>query len=463
MPDLGATAYRLELRYAKDHSVVSGLDRVFVDDLRLVSPTGAVEVCDFDGPAAPFAVSGDWAVTSQRARSGATSLGSAAIAHSAASVAVVEFTVASLARNVRIATSHCGPVGGAHGAARKAARVVAGFAAAGAGRAAWGRRGRRFAAAHAAAATAAAVPHARTRQAVVLRRANDGNTAWEQERLLFFYEGQPIREIDLAFEQNARPVVCAERPTGSGGAPEVWLYRFDPAAGRFTFEPVCGGRTPRLVLDDPHDPQGSDVLLFYVSDENDRVEVRQQRDLYRTVYPTPLAGAEGLYLERVAKARDSRLHVVASRRDPATGRYTLDVLESTLYPLPHLERFEARGTLAAAGDLRTALFIAGVNEPFVLRGTMLPAGALREPVIVLGPLYDGERFTLAGRLSGAGSLADVYRRLEHTTGAEAFTLGGRMRPDVGSLTQVMIVRDLPGGETFSLAGTLQTSGSLTNV
>lgn len=298
--------------------------------------------------------------------------------------------------------------------------------------------------------------------AVYLARADDGNTAWEAEALLFRYDGAPVVELDLAFDQNGRALVCAERATGAGGGAEVWLYWYNPLPEfqRFTFDNLGPGRTPRVLLDDVHDLQNSDLLLFYV--HGDALVYREQRDRFAARRATPLAGA-GLYLEAVAKARDGRVHVFASRRDAATGAYTLEVLESTLYPFLQTERFELGGSLQETGALRTALFIAEVNEPFVLGGAMLRAGALREPVIVLGPLHDGERFTVAGRLSGAGSLVDVYRRLEHTTGAEAFTMGGRMRPDVGSLTQLVIVQNPPGGESYTLNGALQPSGSLVNV
>lgn len=184
-----------------------------------------------------------------------------------------------------------------------------------------------------------------------LARANDDNTAWEAWQPLFAFGGPGAHEIDLAFEQNARPVVCAERPTGSGGAPEVWLYRFDPRAGGFTFTAICAGRTPRVVLDDPRATEESDILLFYVSDANDRIEMRQQRELYETVHPTPVAGAAGLHCEDAALATDSRLHLYYSRRDAATGRYSLAVLESVPYPV----RMEMEAVTAGLGPWSAAV------------------------------------------------------------------------------------------------------------
>jgi hypothetical protein len=164
---------------------------------------------------------------------------------------------------------------------------------------------------------------------VYLRSANASvgqATAWLAEVALFSFTGGEIDELDLAFDQNGNVVVAAER------AGRVWLYWYSPTLADFTFQNFCQGRTPRVLLDDPETSEESDALLVYVSDENDRAEVRQQRDLYNTAYPTPVTGAIGLYVEEVAKAGDNRLHVVYSRRDAAAGTYTIATLESAPYP-----------------------------------------------------------------------------------------------------------------------------------
>jgi hypothetical protein len=95
---------------------------------------------------------------------------------------------------------------------------------------------------------------------VLVSRANDANTAWEAETVLFNYAGAPIVEMDLAFEQLARAVIAAERDG------EIWVYWFDPILGDFIFQNFGDGRTPRCMLDNPADPSDSDVIVFYFSD-----------------------------------------------------------------------------------------------------------------------------------------------------------------------------------------------------
>lgn len=95
---------------------------------------------------------------------------------------------------------------------------------------------------------------------VWIARANDAMTAWEAETLLFSYLGEPIVEMDVAFEQLARVVVAAER------ANEIWIYWFDPILGDFIFQNFGEGRNPRCLLDNPNDPAESDVIVFYFSD-----------------------------------------------------------------------------------------------------------------------------------------------------------------------------------------------------
>jgi hypothetical protein len=187
--------------------------------------------------------------------------------------------------------------------------------------------------------------------AVRLARANDAGNAWEAETVLFAYAGAPIVELGMAFEQNGRPVVCAERPTGAGGAPEVWLYWFKPVQAAFVFEPVAAGRTPRLLMDEPAAPYDSDVLLFYVSDAADRVEVRQQRDGYGVGLATSVTGVAQLRLEGAAKARSGAVQLRYSVRDPDTGGYALRIAETPPYPV----RMETEGVTASAVPVAAAL------------------------------------------------------------------------------------------------------------
>jgi hypothetical protein len=161
---------------------------------------------------------------------------------------------------------------------------------------------------------------------VFLARGNEANTVWEPETLLFSYSGAPILEVDLSFGQNAQPMVVCER------AGSVWLYWFDPVLQGTVFADLGPGRNPRTLLDNPRDTVDSDVVIFYVSDAADALAYRHQRDRWAAQFLTPLTGVATTYLEEVARARDGRLHVYTSHRDLAAGRYSIQALESALYP-----------------------------------------------------------------------------------------------------------------------------------
>jgi hypothetical protein len=110
------------------------------------------------------------------------------------------------------------------------------------------------------------------------------SVSYDPEFLLFEFAGVPAVEIDAAFDQQGRVFICAERPTGLGGAPEVWAYYFDPFAAAFVFVAKGSGRTPRALLDDPNDTALGDILLFYMNDNRPAICYRQQRDRYDIEY-----------------------------------------------------------------------------------------------------------------------------------------------------------------------------------
>lgn len=116
-----------------------------------------------------------------------------------------------------------------------------------------------------------------------IARENATRDGWLAETLLFNYGGVAIAEMDFCFDQNGSPIVVAER----GG--ELWIYYSDITLGGYGFRDFGPGRTPRAVLDDPLDVNGSDVLVFYVSDTG--IVYRQQRDRYAVAYPTTATGA----------------------------------------------------------------------------------------------------------------------------------------------------------------------------
>src|SRR5690606_25462265 len=170
---------------------------------------------------------------------------------------------------------------------------------------------------------------------VRLAGANGAGNAWIDEVILFTIDdgGPPITELDVAFEQNGQPVVCLERPTGTGGAPEVWIWFFDPTVPGMVLRNFGPGRTPRALLDRPMEIADSDVLVFYVADHAGRIAYRQQRDRYAVEILTPFEATEDTCLEDAAKRQDHRVVLILSERDQISGTYSLRTATTTLFPL----------------------------------------------------------------------------------------------------------------------------------
>ncbi len=166
---------------------------------------------------------------------------------------------------------------------------------------------------------------------VYISRENDTGDNWGPEVELFTFTGDRIDELDIAFEQAGRPVVCAER---SG---HVWLYWFNTVTSAFEFTDFGVGRTPRVILDNPLNTSDSDVLLFYLS--LTKLALRQQRDRYAVEIETPLDIDDSYYIEDAVKMRDSRVRVILSYRDVTTGKYSSAFIDSTLYPVVVDDRF----------------------------------------------------------------------------------------------------------------------------
>lgn len=213
---------------------------------------------------------------------------------------------------------------------------------------------------------------------------------WEAETELLVFAGAAVLEVDVAFEQAGRAVVCMERATGAEGAPEVWLYWYDPRIPGFTLENLGAGRNPRILLDNPENPAESDVLLFYISDPNDRLEMRQQGEFYATVHATPIENVAQVYCEEVAFARDNRLHVVLSVRDVASGRYALAALESAPYPVRMHEVLDVRMGLLSALATREGFVvepggIENTSDPDLLDVDVSFAYALAVDILIVAP------------------------------------------------------------------------------
>ena len=168
---------------------------------------------------------------------------------------------------------------------------------------------------------------------ILIARENDTRDGWLAETELFTFDDglAEINEVDIAFEQASRPVICASRNTGTAGTTEVWLYWFDSTDSTFGFDNFGAGRTPRVILDAPFNITDSDVLFFYLTDT--KLVYRQQKDRYGVVLETPLNIDSNAYIEDVVKLRSGRVRIELIRRNAVSGKYSIDALTSTLYPV----------------------------------------------------------------------------------------------------------------------------------
>jgi hypothetical protein len=189
---------------------------------------------------------------------------------------------------------------------------------------------------------------------VFIARANDSNDGWEAETALFVWVGNDINEVDFAFEQAGRPVVCAERTIG--GAKEIWLYWYKPFAAAFVFEKFDDGRTPRLVLDNPPDQSNSDVEFFYLKTAVGLV-VRTQREAYAIAHATPHVEEVDWYLEDVFHTNNWRVALLLVKRNPG-GQYVKKRMETALMPVfftPNAGGFTVGGELLSIEDRVTLI------------------------------------------------------------------------------------------------------------
>lgn len=208
---------------------------------------------------------------------------------------------------------------------------------------------------------------------VYISRQNDAGDNWGPEVELFTFTGDDIEEVDIAFEQAGRPVVCAER---NG---HVWLYWFNTLTAAFEFTNFAVGRTPRVILDAPFDITSSDVLLFYLT--VDSVVYRQQQDRYGNELVVPFIVDENYYIEDVVKLRDSRIRVDVSHRNVATGKYTYEHVTSTLYPILVNDSNLSVDFSLSSIDLVIAVIEITLPEDSVNLGFSFISGLLAQPLI----------------------------------------------------------------------------------
>ena len=227
--------------------------------------------------------------------------------------------------------------------------------------------------------------------------------SWGPWTTLFTFDGDPIIEMDLGFDQNGAAYIVAERADGG-----VWLYWPNPLqGGLFVFEKIADGWSPRILLDDPENAEESDVLVFYCDDEG--VHWRAQREVFGTPYLIPnefWSTVEGeiveldpscTRLQDAALSTGRRLVLLADEHDDENGTYRLLVRETAPYPVyMEPEDFDASQEMQHILSEQVSVFGEMQAEFF---DTEHRLSSLIAEELVLIQLMDDESFDVASELS----------------------------------------------------------------
>lgn len=313
-------------------------------------------------------------------------------------------------------------------------------------------------------------------QVIFVARANDANDAWEAEIVLLNFTGAQLEEIDVAFDQSGNIVVCVERNSGVGGAKQIWLYWFKPAVLGFVFEIVEGGRTPRILLDNPHDVSNSDVILFYLKTGVGLV-YRMQRELYTPSHGTPHVEEADWYVEDAYYTKGWRVGLMLTQHNSG-GTYGKKRMETALMPVYGQIDFTTLGAEfnQVDGVLRQTLIIF-TDDDVTYPGRVGPAfkdedlailgfidatfGTLRD-VLITHDLYEWEAFTVSGDITAGGATLlatgspviahDLYD-VDELKVATAFGAGGQLYVALITVT-LWDVDSLKVASAFGTGGTL---------
>lgn len=143
---------------------------------------------------------------------------------------------------------------------------------------------------------------------VYVCRADLARTAWGAEILAFVAddsESPNVPEVSITFDQNGKLVIAFTK----GG--KVYLWWFDPTISATRITEIAAGRNPIVYLDDRVQmfSGDSDVLLFMVQPQLDRMIYVRQRDRYETAYDMGIDHVKTKYFERVMMGTDRRLYI----------------------------------------------------------------------------------------------------------------------------------------------------------
>lgn len=236
------------------------------------------------------------------------------------------------------------------------------------------------------------------------------------------------RRWSLAFDQAARVILAYEDALGV-----VRVTRWEPSSNSYVQNVTFSGHDPCVVIDASWSflIPGSDVLLFHLSPDRQRVLCRVQRDVYGIAYEVWDYGAP-VILDRVV-ALPYKYQVLVSASD---GSPLPDALVSALYPVALSVGVELSAEFVDGEYRQTAWSYApslGVelSAEFVGGALTLPvttysptvgvelspefvSGEYFSPVVTYQPLVGAE---LSAEFA-AGDLADIGVRIAPTLGVQ---------------------------------------------
>lgn len=289
---------------------------------------------------------------------------------------------------------------------------------------------------------------------IYVARENETRDGWLDETELFNYSGNPFVEIDAAFDQAGRIFVCGERD-GS-----VWAYFFNSTLPGFGLFDLGAGRTPRCILDNPRDPSDSDILLFYMDDENDVMAYRQQRDRYEIAYlDTGVTNVSTKYVEDATRTKTNRVQIYYSERNTSTGRYALKILLTALYPYTSdSDDFTGQHEFLDGGTLITVVITDDLEVETITASHDFLPGSLLYELIIQHVLYDKDAYTADHEFLSGGTLLDLI--IQHVLYDKDALSASHDFLSGGTLVVVVITHTLYDKDAYSADHSFQSGGTL---
>lgn len=237
---------------------------------------------------------------------------------------------------------------------------------------------------------------------------------------------ETARRVSLCFDQSAR-VVLAWEDQGV-----IKVRRWDPSLNEYIENVSFSGVDPCVVMDATwrYLVPDSDVLLFYLSSDRERVVCRVQRDVYAVEYEIWDYGTP-VILDRVI-ALPYRYQVLVS---DSTGTPLPDMLISDLYPIVLFEELGVAAIGPSVGDYKLVVLTEALVEALGVATTGPSGGAYGEPLL-------SESLVEALNVIAGGPSGGVYREPiidnQLTEALEVTTIG----PSAGEYKLVVIAYTL---------------------